>query len=460
MKAILPTLICSFCAGIALQAQITITSDVNKAVQLALHNDIEVTNQSLELQKLELERKSVKAKYIPKIEASALYAYFDSEGVLDIPTVYLPVTGSPLFAGNSGFSAKGNAFHGGITAKAVLFSGGQIYHGAKALEEKNKGTAFMMENRKDEVIKETIESFDQLELLRHAELLINDSEKRLLKETERVEKAIALGLAIPYDRDKIKLATLELDSKRKDVQSKQELLSLKIAQATGLSTAEIRSTVHLVEPIVIMEELTTENRNEIKALESFKKASEFVVKKEKGSLLPTLGAFGGYSYTSVFNAETTIPLHSLNTSANLRIDEFTLHPNLMVGVALKWELFSGFERKHKIDEAKIGLAQVENKLTDAREKLNLQLEKNKITYKNLLNQMEIANQREKIAQNNNTMADKQYKAGLINITERLAAENDIYKESLNKIETIIKQREAAIETYQSAGALTTFLNIQ
>ena len=460
MKAILPALICSFWASISLQAQITITSDVNKAVQLALHKDVEVTNQSLELQKQELERKSVKAKYIPKIEASALYAYFDSQGVLDIPTLYLPITGYPLFDGSSGFSTKGNAFHGGITAKAVLFSGGQIYHGAKALEEKNKGTAFMMENRKDEVIKDMIESFDQLELLRHAELLVNDSEKRLFKETERVEKAIALGLAIPYDRDKIKLATLELDSKRKDIQSKQELLSLKIAQATGLSVSDVMAVAHLVEPIVIMEELTTENRNEIKALESFKKASEFVIKKEKGSLLPTLGAFGGYSYTSVFNAEANIPLNTLNTSANLKINEFTLHPNLMVGVALKWELFSGFERKHKIDEAKIGLVQVENKLNDAREKLNLQLEKNKITYKNLLNQMEIAGQREKIAQNNNTMADKQYKAGLINITERLAAENDIYKESLNKIATIIKQREAAIETYRSAGALTTFLNIQ
>jgi hypothetical protein len=38
-------------------------------------------------------------------------------------------------------------------------------------------------------------------------------EKRLQTETKRILKAIEEGLAIPYDRDKIKLASLELDSK-------------------------------------------------------------------------------------------------------------------------------------------------------------------------------------------------------------------------------------------------------
>jgi hypothetical protein len=40
------------------------------------------------------------------------------------------------------------------------------------------------------------------------EKLINDGEKRLQTETKRILKAIEEGLAIPYDRDKIKLASL------------------------------------------------------------------------------------------------------------------------------------------------------------------------------------------------------------------------------------------------------------
>jgi hypothetical protein len=37
-------------------------------------------------------------------------------------------------------------------------------------------------------------------------------------------KAIEEGLAIPYDRDKIKLASLELDSKRIELQGKRKLV--------------------------------------------------------------------------------------------------------------------------------------------------------------------------------------------------------------------------------------------
>ncbi len=439
--------------------QIQVGNDVKQALDAALTKDVTLVNQTIEKQKLELERKSVLSKYIPKVEATALYGYLNSEGSLDLPTFTLPITGYPLFNGASDFSTKGQVFHGGIMAKAVLFSGGQIYNGAKALAYKNEATGYMMDLQNDVVIKDIILSFDQLQMLKVAEKLINDSEKRLKKETERVEKAIALGLAIPYDRDKIKLAGLELESKKTDVQHKQELLALKINQATGIAPEVILEMDHSVEPIVIFEELSTENKNEIKALESFQKASNLVVKKEKGSLLPTLGAFGGYSYTSLFNAETEIPLQTINQTAHLKINELTFNPTWMVGVALKWELFSGFERKHKIEEAELNALQVENKLTDAKEKLNLQLKKNKIEYESMLQQISITKQREIIAQNNNEMAEKQYKAGLIGVTERLTAENDIYKESLNKIETIIKQRQAAIETYQSAGSLTSFITI-
>lgn len=460
MKKMIGVLLYGILGITSLQAQVILTPEVNDALQKALHKDVEVKNQQLELHKLELERKSVLSKYIPKVEANALYAHFDSDITLDVPTTALPITGLPIFDGTTSMTNKGNAFHGGVMAKAVLFSGGQIYNGAKALEQKNEGTAYMMETRKDEVIKSVLESYDQLELLKRAEILIDESEKRLSKESERVEKAIVAGLAIPYDRDKIKLATLELESKRKDVQHKQQLVALKIAQETDIDPPVILHTPHKVETILILEDLDTENRNELKALESFKKASEYGVKKEKGSFLPTLGAFGGYSYTSVFDTEARLPLAAMATTAQLNLNSITLNPTWTVGVGLKWEIFSGFERKHKVDEAKMGLTQIENTLADTREKLKLQLAKNQIEYNNSLQQVNIAIQREKIAENNNKLADQQYKAGLITITERLIAENDLYEASLKRLDAVIHQRQAAIQTFQSSGALLSFITVQ
>lgn len=450
-------IVCLGVLSISASAQILLNEDVHRAINFALENDIELENQKINHEKLELERQSVLSKYIPTVEATALYGYLNSNGNLDIPTFQIPMTDFNLFEGSSDFKTKGQAFHGGVMAKAVLFSGGQIHYGAKALEYKNKGNALMMDVKADEVIKDILLSYDQLQLLNTAEKLIDESEKRLNKETERVEKAIYVGLAIPYDRDKIKLATLELQTNRTDVQNKKQLLALKISQATGLSIEEILQTSYVVEPIVIFEELSSENRNEIKALEAYQQATQYAVKKEKGSLLPTVGAFGGYSYSTLFNSELSTNSPLTQTPIDLNVNHLTFHPTWMVGVAMKWEIFAGFERKHKIEEANLSVKQIENKLKDAKEKTALQLEKNKLDYQTALQQIEIAKQRELIAQHNNTMADKQYKSGLIGVTERLTAENDIYKESLNKIQTIIKQRQIAIETYQSAGVLSTYL---
>ncbi|UPQ77971.1 TolC family protein [Flavobacterium azooxidireducens] len=450
-------MVCLGLLSVSASSQIYLSDDVYKAVNLALHKDVELENQRLDVKKLDIERKSILSKYIPKVEANALYGYINSNGNLDIPTISLPIAGFNLFQGSTDFSTKGQAFNGGVVAKAVLFSGGQIYNGAKALAYKNKGNALMIDVKSDEVIKDIILSYDQLQLLNAAEKLIDESEKRLKKESERVEKAISLGLAIPYDRDKIKLAILELETKRIEVEHKKQLLTLKINQATGLSIDEIVSAKHNVSSIVILEDLSNENRKEIKALEAYHQATEFVIKKEKGSLLPTLGAFGGYSYTSLFNTEFSTNTPITQKHIDLKVNHLTLNPTWMVGVAMKWELFSGFERIHKIEEATISDKQMQNNLNDAKEKTALQLQKNKLDYETALLQIDIAKQREVIAKNNNSLAEKQYKAGLIGVTERISAENDVYKEALNKIETIIKQRQIAIETFQSAGSLSTYI---
>ena len=421
-------------------SQIQVEKEVSSLIQSALNKDVEIITNGLEKEKLQNEVRSVKAKYIPRVEANALYGYLNSEGSLDIPSVQLPITGTELFGGSSDFSTKGQAFHAGVTAKAVLFSGGQIYNGAKALQNKAEGTGYMMELRKDQVIREILLDLDQLEMLNVAESLIQESEKRLDKETERVEKAIAQGLGIPYDRDKIKLASLELETKKEDVLNKRELSALKIQQATGWSTEQILNIQHNVNPILIFEDINSNNRNELLALEAFDKAATYAIKKEKGTFLPSIGAFGGYSYTSIFNSEIDIPLSNINRTANLKMNELTMRPTWMVGVAMKWELFSGFAKR-----------------IDTEEKIALQLEKTKKDYETSLKQLDIAKQREVIAKNNNEVASKQYRAGLISVTDRLSAENDIYKESLNKIETTIKQRQAAIDVYQASGSLLQYI---
>jgi outer membrane protein TolC len=85
------------------------------------------------------------------------------------------------------------------------------------------------------------------------------------------------------------------------------------------------------------------------------------------------------------------------------------------------------------------------------------LENNYVNYSVLSQKINIS-QQEKVANNNLNLAIKQYKQGLINISERLEAENDSYKASVNKINILIEQRLSALETIIATGELTKHIS--
>jgi outer membrane protein TolC len=441
-------------------AQIDVSISLEKAIEKAIEKNSSIKNKELEIEKLNLQEKGVWNKYIPTVDATAIYSYFDNRLTIDLPTATIPIVNYPLFDGKTAFDNYGNLFNGSVMAKTVLFSGLQIPNGAKAIQQKAKGTEYLKESEKDGVIKEVINSFDQLALLNEVEKLVNDSDKRLQTETKRVTRAIEEGLAIPYDRDKIKLASLELESKKIELEGKRKLVYKKIQYLTGYSVSEIDAVQYnLVPYLIASDKLSTENKQEIKALESFKMANEFLLKKEKGTFLPTLGAFGGVSYSSLFNAQTTTPIITgINEALYLGLNEMTISQNWVVGAAMKWEVFAGFERKHKVHEAKINIEQIQNQIDDTKEKLQLLLENNFVNYSVLNQKIEIAEQQEKAAANNLNMATKQYKEGLITVSERLEAENDSFKASVNKINILVEQRLSAIETIIATGELTKNLS--
>ena len=442
--------------------QIKTSTTLDEAIHKALEKSLSQKNKELEIEKLNLQEKGIWNKYIPTVEASAIYSYFDNKLTVDLPTTQIPIINYPLFDGKKTFDNYGNIFNGSIMAKTVLFSGMQIPNSAKAIKEKTKGTQYLKDSEKDQIIKEVINTFDQLSLLKAIDTLIKDSNNRLQTEAKRVQKAIEQGLAVPYDRDKIKLAALELQSKKVELDGKRELIYKKITYLTGYDASQINLVTYELEPyLIINNQLNTENKQEIKALESFKTAYEFLLKKEKGTYLPTVGAFGGVTYSSLFDARATTPvITGVNQALYLGLNELTISNNWMVGAAVKWEIFTGFERQHKIHEAKININQLQNQIDDTKEKLALLLENNWVNYTVLNKKLEIAYQQEKISKNNLNLASKQYTQGLISVSERLEAENDCFKSAVNKINTLIDQRLAAIETIIATGDLTKQLKKQ
>lgn len=423
-------------------------------VEKAIESSYNLKNKQLEVDKNNSKYDEIKGKQKPSLSAIALGSYLNSNGTIDIPTKSIDLISTELFAGNQRFNTSTGLFTIGINASQVIFSGLQIPNALNAIQEKSVALDYLKDAEKDVITKDILQTYDQLMLIQKVEELISNSAKRLDKEHLKVQKAIQNGLAIPYDREKIKLALLELEARQVEVNGSRQLLYKKLETLTHLSIEDLQQIEYELTPIhIISAEYTLENKKELKALEHSIKAYEFLYKKEKGSHLPQVFAFANTNYTSIFGSRFKLKDVGLLGDVNLKMNQFTLFPNIFIGIGAKWELLDGGQHKNRLAQAKTDILINENKLKDSQEKLHLLLSKNKIDYETSTEKLKVNNQQNTIATNNLEIASRRFQEGLIDVTERLAAENDYYKANLGYYAQIIDQRSKTYELLQTSGEL-------
>lgn len=443
-----------------LNAQSFIEEVLKEPIKKAIAESAEVRMQEMQGDGTQLDMEVVKGKRLPQVSFMGGYGYLYSQLSPEFPTQYLPINGTPFLEDPLVSNFQTQVFLGTLSARQIIFAGNQINSGIKALEEKQKAERFLAEAGREEIAKEIITTFDQLMLLNEVDKLIVDSEKRLGKEHEKVIKAIETGLAIPYDRDKIKLAILELEEKKLEAEGNRNVLFAKLEYLTRLTKPELESISYELQAFLLnSDSLDAENRVELKALEAGKKAKEFNYKKEKGSYYPKVFAFGNIAYLNAF--DTSIEFKEVPIAGDLKLEaeHIRLEPALAVGIGLQWDLFKGGENNKNVKKAAIEVESSEIKLKDTREKFDLLLFKNKSDFKTAEQKVIVAGQRVKIAQNNLQLATQQYRSGLIDLTERLASENEFYKVNLNYYNQILNQRTAAVELLLATGELLKKINL-
>ena len=435
-------------------AQQNLTVNELELLGLSLEKSYELKNASNELMMDSIDTRVIKQNFIPTLSMNGMYAYGASKINVDIPTFALPISGTKLFEGTSEFDVKGNFFNTNLTAKALLFSGLQVTYGSKANNEKIKAKNFMLDKEKADIIEDVIDTFDKIALLKQAELVLNESQKRLDKEKERVTKAIKYGLAIPYDRQKITAAELKIDSKKAELYGNLDLLYLKLEMLTGKGLSVLKTYHFNLSPWkLIDEENNFGNRPELKALDASIEAFNYKLKMNKNAFLPKVQAFASLSYFNLFNAETSFDGPLTGNPIDLDLNHFEGFPTYMLGVGFEWELFNGLKHSNEVQKTTIEKDIAQNRKEDASEKLELFEKKAKIDF-NVKNQQILLKEKEKeVASNTLDLAIKSYQEGLIDISERLLAESDHQTAVLEYYKMIALQRKAALELLIATGSL-------
>jgi outer membrane protein TolC len=137
----------------------------------------------------------------------------------------------------------------------------------------------------------------------------------------------------------------------------------------------------------------------------------------------------------------------------MSINNLGLGPTYMVGVGFKWELFDRSSGSLKVQQAKLEVMKADNAKEEARELLKLNQTKARMNYESSVSQVAFKEKQRQAARLALQLAQKSYDEGMLNITERLAAETEMQNADLEYFQAVFVQRQSALDCYKATGSL-------
>lgn len=470
---------------------LVISPELKELIVLSVNKDRRLAEKEMDKQLIVVQQKAVRSAYIPQVKLGGKYVFAYSslnsemgdvsgfESLSSLQEFMKTPTFSALFPNLSGLTGEivqleqllaqqgmsfpsfsneldgsfyGNYYGLDATAKMLIYSGGQVPNTAKALSEKLKAQEALKDKSRSDVIRELITYYDQLALLNQSKMVLNQSSERLVGEKKYADLALKNGFATSFDTLKIAVANANLHAKLAEYESKKSLLYQKLAQLTGKPAVSFSTSVPQLELLLYTDTANDiSNRAELRALSASVEAYKFMVKANKSHYLPKIQALASIRYDKVANAEVDM---SSPLPMDMNIKHMDLGPSYLLGAGFEWDIFDRSGGAPQVKKAKLEVKKAENALEEARELL--QLNKTKVTtnYQASIEQVSYKEQERKAARMALDLAQKSYNEGLINITERLAAETEAQNAELEYLKAIFFQRQAALDCYEANGNLT------
>ena len=439
------------------------TLDLQAVVLAALEHNRTLKNEILEIEKTQEIRKGIHHAYIPTLELGGEYAY--SSGRLNLETRSIPVNVPgfslpPIIPGfpplevpangieippvDQEIDFSGNVWVGGLTAKWTLFTGLKAPYLSKAMRHKIKALEQSYVKAEAELISEVSRYYDKIALLEQTGKVLDVQRERLIKETRVAEKALEQGLITRHEFKKTEIFRLELESKQIEYEGGKELLMLKLNQLTGIPIEDLKGIrVDLVPRMKEYTEKSFLDRPEYLALDEAEQALEYKLKSEASGYLPKVQAFATHQYAGFTNGELGV----------IGFNEISAYPINALGIGMKWDLFDGLHTQNERVKAKIELEQAQNKKEEVKQLLELNYRNSVSKFKTLTAQTAVKEMQLRSAEESMDISYKEYKNGLIQLSDFLEAQAQFTTSVLDYYETLCSQRDSALELLKATGSL-------
>ncbi len=410
--------------GFSLSAQEPVEMTLDDAIKYALEHSIDMRIAQISIADAEEQIVERRAIGIPQVNAGVDYQYFLKvpASVVDISN-FDPSVPEGTFQ-KLEFGLKNN-LTADITASALLFDASYLT-GLKAAKAYRNYVQRDRERVEYEVKNSIVEAYLPA-------LILEESIKTLLKNITNLDQLLtetkALykeGFVEQLDVDRLELSHANLQAEIENIERQKELVYNVLKFQMGYPIQEVITAVDDIEKLFVPaseEQLTAtvnyEKRPEIRVLELGINLNQLNVDLNKSGYLPSLAAFGSYQQSA---------------QGNNLFDNPVWVPSAVVGLQLNVPIFDGFEKRAKINRAKLDLEEAMMQKTQLERAINLEVSNARTSYRNAIERLETRNKNMNLANRIFETTRIKYKEGVGSSLEISQAEQALYDAQQNYIQ--------------------------
>ena len=333
-----------------------------------------------------------------------------------ISTQFVPLIGTPF-----SISEFNRAYSATATLVQPVFHGGQIATGNKLARLQEDVTVLQQQLTEKEVVQKVTECYWQLAQVRYNLSTLEAAEKQVDAVMQQVENFLNAGVTTRNSLLKVRLRQQELSSNRLKLENADHVLRLLLAQQIGIAPAEADKNFDIMledkpveQPIEAVEgqlSLSPDHREELQLLGKAVEAQALQVRMERGKLLPHLavGLAGYHTGLGGFSENVKNYLHT-------RMNNGAVFGTLSVPLTDWWG------GNYAVKRQKIKLQQAQEKRENARQMLQIDIERAWTNLQEAYKQVQIAQASCDEAAENLRMSTDQYRMSTCTLTDLLDAE--------------------------------------
>jgi outer membrane protein len=459
MNVLLSTFLVLSAGSVHAQQKYELT--VKEAVELAYKNVFELKNAELDYKIQEAKNREILGQALPQVSGN-----ISANRYLQLPKILFP-------------DATSTAVYSILKAEGVSGSGGPIVNvpdpalrevsfqqpwntsiGATVTQLLFQPDVFVgLQARKtalelnQAIIGQTKEKIKDSAYKRYYAILIVQKQLHFLNESViRLEKLyhddsimFKNGFAERLDLDKVQVQLNNLRTAQSTVESAVTLSYAYMKFALGLSqkdTVVLKDdlTVENIKQGLLDESFSYDNRAEIKTLTVLEQLQKLDVKRYKMGYLPTASLSGNYSVNGMgqkfFTDKSTFWLKSS-----------------YVGVNINVPIFSGFQRKYKIEQAQLNLQKAQNNIENVKQAIDFEQVATKESLKNALFNLDIQERNLDLALRVYNTTKLKFEQGLGSSFEVLQSDSDYQQAQSNYFNALYNATVAKISYQYSLGKL-------